>query len=203
MRLYLSSLVLGYWSLLRVTVYLARGHRRTRFWVAVRPFVRSASKWPQRLAGLASVAVPLSLSTAGFATPLVELHPCPALERLGAMDENGVVSRPVTARQLAADMVRLTQSQHDRLVEAVRRIVWLPERTRYEQHQLVSEQFASDSPLNFHSELGGINPDEVYLLGLSRETESPRTAHFGPLHTFLFWGREAQDIAAALRNSPD
>ena len=97
----------------------------------------------------------------------------------------------------------MTQDQHDRLVEAARRMVWLPKRTRHEQHQLVNEWFVSESPLSFYSELGGIHPDEVYLLGLSRETESPKTAHFGPIHTFLFWGQEAQDIAAALRNAPD
>ena len=260
----------------------------------------------RRLPRAVAIALPLFFAAAAAAASPAELHPCPALQRLGAMDENGVVSRPVTARQLAADMVRLcdyavlgrfvsvtdnryeklidggedpvvgmfevtemlrgeavaaasirlardllaapgyswsddlsryasvvlaaadddyreevaaevereltsllesgkpmTQSQHDRLVEAVRRIVWLPERTRYEQHQLVNERFISDSPLNFYSELGGINPGEVYLLGLSRETESPSTAYFGPLHTFLFWGQEAQDIAAALRSAPD
>lgn len=97
----------------------------------------------------------------------------------------------------------MTQSQHDRLVEATRRMVWMPKRTRYEQHQLVGDRFISDSPLNFHSELGGINPDKMYLLGLNRETESPSTAHFGPLHTFLFWGQEAQEVAAALREGKD
>lgn len=56
-----------------------------------------------------SVAFALSLLFASVvgAASRAELYPCPALHRLGAMDENGVVSRPVTARQLAADMVRL------------------------------------------------------------------------------------------------
>ena len=274
--------------------------------VVAQPFVRTLSNWAHRLAHSAAVLLLLFPASTVGATSPVELHPCPALQRLGTMDENGIVSRPVVPRQLAADMVRrcdyamlgrfvsvtdsrydklldagedpvvarfevvevlrgdavvaasirlardllaapghswsddlsryasvvlaaadddyreevaaevereltsllesggpMTQSQHDRLVEAARRMVWLPERTRYEQHQLVNEWFISESPLNFYSELGGINPDEVYLLGLSRETESPGTAHFGPLHTFLFWGQEAQDVAAALRDAPD
>ena len=305
MRPDLSSLVLVYWPLLGMTGYLARRYWRTPFCAAVRPLVGSASNRGLRLRS-AVVALPLFFAaTADGASP-AELHPCPALQRLGAMDENGVVSRPVTARQLAADMARscdyavlgrfvsvadrrydklldagedpvtatfevaevlrgevvavasilvardllaapgyswsddlnryataamaaaddvyrqevaaeavrelasllesgrpMTQNQHDRLVEATKHLAKPQKRTRYEQHQLVNERFISDSPLNFYSELGGINPDEVYLLGLSRETESPSTAHFGPLHTFLFWGQEAQDIAAALRNAPD
>ena len=242
-------------------------------------------------------------ATVGAASP-VNLDPCPALQRQGEMNEDGVVSRPVTAQQLAADMAQaceyavlgrfvsvtdsrydklldggedpvvatfevvevlrgeavavasirlvrdmlaapgqsssddlnryasvaaaaadavyrrqvaaevereltsllesgapMTNSQHERLVATLRTMVWPPARTRYEQHQLVNERFASDSPLNFYSELGGIHPDEVYLVGLSRKT--PRAAYFGPLHTFLFWGQEAQDIAAALRKKQD
>ena len=58
-------------------------------------------------------------------------------------------------------------------------------------------------PLNFYSELGGIHPDEVYLVGRSRKNGIGQHGPLCPLHTFLFWGQEAQDIAAALRKQPE
>ena len=291
-------------TLFGVAVCLARRQRRPRRWGVAARFSarrRSTLDWMARWALFAGLAGPVFFAFPLGAAP-VELDPCPALQRQGVMNEDGVVSRPVTPQQLAADMARLceyavlgrfvsvadshydklldgganpvvakfevvevlrgeavavasirltrdmlaapgqswsddvnryatvaaaaaddvyrqqvaaeverelasllesgepmTNSQHERLVATLRTMVWLPTRTRYEQHQLVNERFASDSPLNFYSELGGIHPDEVYLVGLSRKAESPSTTYFGPLHTFLFWGQEAQDIAAALR----
>ena len=95
----------------------------------------------------------------------------------------------------------LTRDQHERLTNALTRLVEVPPRTKYELHELVNAHVWTNSRLNIHSELGAILPDEVYLLGLSDEDTMGRPPwnHFGSLHTYLFWGQEAQDIAAALR----
>ena len=59
-----------------------------------------------------SVAQALALVTALLlAGPAVteqpiQLYPCSTLGRLGTMDENGVVTRPATPQQLAANMTR-------------------------------------------------------------------------------------------------
>lgn len=94
----------------------------------------------------------------------------------------------------------LTLGQQERLVDALWRLVEVPPRTRYELHELIITSGWSTYPLNFHSELGAIRPGEVYLLGLSDEQTG--WAHFHAHHTYLFWGQEAQDIAAACRGSP-
>ena len=101
----------------------------------------------------------------------------------------------------------LTRSQHERLLGAVGRLVEVPPRSNFQLHQLVAESQAGSgiaghgSPLSFESELGAIRADQIYLLGLSGEntTGSPQGRYFGSVHTYLFWGSEALDIAAALR----
>lgn len=95
----------------------------------------------------------------------------------------------------------LTRSQHDRLLDAVGRLVEVPPRSNHQLHELVEESLATGSPLSFESELGAIRADQMYLLGLSGEntTGSPQGRCFGSVHTYLFWGSEALDIAAALR----
>ena len=95
----------------------------------------------------------------------------------------------------------LTPTRHKRLVDVLWRLVEVPPRTRYELHELINKEVWTTSPLNFYSELGAIRPDEVYLLGLSDEQTTD--AHFNALHTYLFWGQEAQDIAAALREKQE
>ena len=95
----------------------------------------------------------------------------------------------------------LTLGQQERLVDALWRLVEVPPRTRYELHEHINVWFWSTSPLNFYSELGAIRPEEVYLLGLSDEQTT--WAHFRALHTYLFWGQEAWDIAAALREKQE
>ena len=100
----------------------------------------------------------------------------------------------------------LTNRQHERLVDGLKRLVEVPPRTRYEQHDLVRAWSATlHSPLSFHKELGAIRPDELYLLGLhDKDSElSSGFDHFNTLHTYLFWGREALDIAAALRETQE
>ena len=95
----------------------------------------------------------------------------------------------------------LTGSQHEHLLDMVQKLLQVPPRTKYERHQLVNRWSARVSPLSFHSELGAIRTNEVYLLGLddANPTGSLLGNHFNALHTYLFWGREAEDIAAALR----
>ena len=117
----------------------------------------------------------------------------------------------------------LTTSQHERLVDAVKRLVDVPPRTRREQHYMVRGRLLTSSPLSFHSELGAIRPGDLYLVGLDDEpttgssfrtaqedqhdghrdnenvTAWPIGSYVNVLHTYLFWGREALDIAAALR----
>ena len=99
----------------------------------------------------------------------------------------------------------LTDRQHQRLTEGLKRMVNVPRRTRYEQYKLVKRWNWTNSPLSFHMELGAIRPDEVYLLGLNDQntTGSPVGAVFNSLHSYLFWGQEAQDIAAALREKQE
>ena len=100
----------------------------------------------------------------------------------------------------------LTGSQHQRLLDSVKRLTQAPPRTRREQHDLINGYFSTNSPLSFYSELGAIRPSEVYLLGLSNKDEAgslPRDRFFHALHTYLFWGQEAADIAAALREGRD
>ena len=255
----------------------------------------------------------------------VELHPCAAYARPGRMDENGAVTRPDTARQIADGMARhcdyavlgrfvsitdshydephgsqlpvvstfqvsevlrgeavaaatirlkrsllvapgkdvtlyqismessederrryelateterllasirdsgqpLTGSQHDSLVDALKRLAEVPPRTRYERHQVaaartftlllpaypidtIDEQHEmagagtlTSSTLNFYTELGAIRPDELYLLGLDDKDTSDAHDYLHHLHTYLFWGREALDIAAALREKQE
>ena len=101
----------------------------------------------------------------------------------------------------------LTPGQHERLVDGLKRLVKVPPRTRYEQHELVGAGIAAPhSPLTFYEELGAIRPDELYLLGL-HDRDRPGLPvslhHFNALHTYLFWGREALDIAAALRETQE
>lgn len=98
----------------------------------------------------------------------------------------------------------LTQSQHKRLVDALWRLVEVPTRTRYELHELADRLIWTTSPLDFHSELGAIRPDQVYLLGLSDDNDRPPAGgHVNAVHTHLFWGQEALDIAAALREKQE
>ena len=97
----------------------------------------------------------------------------------------------------------LTRGQHERLAEALKRLVEVPPRTSHELHELVNDHLRTSvfSALHFHNELGAIRPDEVYLLGVRDQntTGSPDMGYFKFFHAHLFWGREAQDIAAALR----
>ena len=99
----------------------------------------------------------------------------------------------------------LTPGQHERLVDGLKRLVKVPRRTRYEQHELAGAWIATNSPLTFFDELGAIRPDELYLLGLQDKDSELSTGfdHFNNLHTYLFWGREALDIAAALREKQE
>ena len=100
----------------------------------------------------------------------------------------------------------LTPGQHERLVDGLKRLVDVPRRTRYEQHELAGIGVAAiHSPLTFYEELGAIRPDELYLLGLQDKDSELSTGfdHFNVLHTYLFWGREALDIAAALRETQE
>ena len=98
----------------------------------------------------------------------------------------------------------LTQGEHEDLIDAVRRMVQTPPRTRHERHQLAKSTFFTNSPLSFQSELGAIHPDELFLLGLTDENPGgPRGRYFGSIHTDLFWGQEALEIAAALRREPE
>ena len=100
----------------------------------------------------------------------------------------------------------LTPGQHERLVDGLKRLVKVPRRTRYEQHELAGIGVAAiHSPLTFYEELGAIRPDELYLLGLQDKDSELSTGfdHFNALHTYLFWGREALDIAAALRETQE
>ena len=100
----------------------------------------------------------------------------------------------------------LTPGQHERLVDGLERLVEVPRRTRYEQHELAGVGVAAlHSPLTFFDELGAIRPDELYLLGLQDKDSELSTGfdHFNVLHTYLFWGREALDIAAALRETQE
>ena len=100
----------------------------------------------------------------------------------------------------------LTPGQHERLVEGLKRLVKVPRRTRHEQHELAGTGVATNSPLTFYEELGAIRPDELYLLGLhdgDRPGLPVSLHHFNALHTYLFWGREALDIAAALRETQE
>ena len=99
----------------------------------------------------------------------------------------------------------LAKSQHEPVVDSVKRLVQVPRLGRRQQHEVARSYFATNSPLSFHSELGVIRPDEVYLLGLRDKGPpgSPRWTYFNAVHTYLFWGQEAQDIAAALRKQPD
>ena len=96
----------------------------------------------------------------------------------------------------------LTRAQHERFADALKRLVEVPPRTRYQRHELVNAHvWMSLSALHFHNELGAIRPDEAYLLGVRDQnaTGLPYDGYFNYSHTYLFWGREAQDIAAALR----
>ena len=99
----------------------------------------------------------------------------------------------------------LTSSQHDRLLDAVKRLVEVPPRTRYQLHEMANRWHFSTSPLTFNSELGAIRTDEIYLLGLSDEntTGLPLGSYFGTSHAYLLWGQEALDVAAALRENQD
>ena len=99
----------------------------------------------------------------------------------------------------------LTPEQYRRLVDVLWRLVEVPPRTRYELHELAGSVVWTDhSSLHFHSELGAIRPDEMYLLGLTADNkEPPIGGHFNPLHSYLFWGQEALDIAAALREKQE
>ena len=100
----------------------------------------------------------------------------------------------------------LTGSQHQRLLDSVKRLTQVPTRTRREQHDLINGYFSTNSPLSFYSELGAIRPSEVYLLGLSNKDDArslPRDRFFHALHTYLLWGQEALDVAAALREGRD
>ena len=101
--------------------------------------------------------------------------------------------------------VPLTKSQQERLIDSVKRLVHVAPLSRRQQHEVARSYFATNSPLSFYSELGAIRPDEVYLLGLrdKGDPESPRWTYFNAVHTYLFWGQEAQDIAAALREQPE
>ena len=110
----------------------------------------------------------------------------------------------------------LTSSQHERLVEAVKRLAEAPSWTRYELHKAAEAGIFIEPPsLSFHSELGAIRPDEDYLLGLNGKggrgegRGAGRKCAAGPgeicldaYHTYLFWGGEAHDIAGALRMRP-
>ena len=254
------------------------------------------------LGRFAIFAVPVLTALAAAEEP-IELYPCPAVVRLGKMDESGTVTRPRTPREYAANMKRycdyavlgrfvsitdrrydtlygpadepiastfqvsevlhgaavatvkvhfehaflvapdeevsrrlsrlesmmdgiyrreladetereleairesgkpLTADQHERLVDALRRLVEVPPRTTNEMHELADSAVWSTSPLDFYSELGAIRPDEMYLLGLSDDNkEPPIGGHFNPLHSYLFWGQEALDIAAALREKQE
>ena len=242
----------------------------------------------------------LLAAPAGTEEP-VELHPCAAYVRPGRMDENGAVTRPDTARQIADGMARhcdyavlgrfvsitdshydephgsqlpvvstfqvsevlrgeavaaatirlkrsllvapgkdvtryqrsleltedeldryelatgterllasirdsgqpLTGSQHDSLVDALKRLAKAPPRTRYERHKVAGNWTYTNSPLSFFTELGAIRPDELYLLGLDDKDTSDAHDYLHDLHTYLFWGREALDIAAALREKQE
>ena len=98
----------------------------------------------------------------------------------------------------------LTPGQHERLVDGLKRLVEVPRRTRHEQHELADATIATNSPLTFFDELGAIRPDELYLLGLQdKDSELSGFDDFNALHTYLFWGREARDIAAALRETQE
>ena len=99
----------------------------------------------------------------------------------------------------------LTPEQYRRLVDVLWRLVEVPPRTRYELHELASSVVWTDhSSFHFHSELGAIRPDEMYLLGLTADNkEPPIGGHFNALHNYLFWGQEALDIAAAFREEQE
>lgn len=249
------------------------------------------------------LATALLLAGPAVTEQLVQLSPCSTLGRLGTVDENGVVTRPATPQQLAANMTRycsyvvlgrfvsvsdshydelsdppeepvvatfqvaevlrgkafatasirlarhllvapgkdasrhldsqeatadrlyrddlaneltrdlksvldagmpLTPRQHERSIDAVERMVRVPPRTRYERHRIAKRGIWTTSPLSFETELGAIRPDDLFLLGLSdQQTESPQGRFFRSLHTDLFWGQEALDIAAALREQSE
>ena len=255
----------------------------------------------QYLGRLAVFAVAALLAAPAGTEEPVELHPCATYARLGRMDENGAVTRPDTARQIADGMARhcdyavlgrfvsitdshydkldssdppvvstfqvsevlrgeavaaatirlqrsllvapgkdvsryqssvesdedeldryelatgterllasirdsgqpLTGSQHDALVDALKRLAEVPPRTRYERHQVAGAWTYTNSPLTFYEELGAIRPDELYLLGLDDKDTSDAHDYLHHLHTYLFWGREALDIAAALREKQE
>ena len=60
----------------------------------------------QPLARARSLATALLLAGPAVTEQPIQLYPCSTLGRLGMVDENGVVTRPATPQQLAANMTR-------------------------------------------------------------------------------------------------
>lgn len=99
----------------------------------------------------------------------------------------------------------LAKGLQERLVDSVKSLVHVAARSRVQKHEVAKRYFMTNSPLSFYSELGAVGPNEIYLLGLRRkgDPESPRWTYFNAVHTYLFWGQEALDIATALREQPE
>ncbi len=100
----------------------------------------------------------------------------------------------------------MTAEQHGRLADLLREAAWgSPPVDRYQLYQWVDTYVATGSRLSFHHELGSIRRDTVFLIGLSAAT-NPVFDGPGKYSKFirandcpLFWGTEAEDLAAEFR----
>ena len=99
----------------------------------------------------------------------------------------------------------MTEAQHERLAQALRRLIREPTLSRYQLHQIVEDGILRRPPtLTFHAERSVIHPAERFLLGLSREPEGiDHLDTLTPINTFVLWGQEAEEVAAEVRKIRD